>query len=100
MFENLTDKLQRAFKNLRGQSCAAAGGFSVHEEELRVAHDAGYDGDPEADRDAVQPDCSDEAGRGADGYAGFFNFNARPWVTQPTPQAQVTKWACYADHLP
>jgi phospholipase C len=40
-------------------------------------------------RDAAQMDMPE-----------FFNFNARPWVTQPTPQAQVTKGACYADHLP
>ena len=40
-------------------------------------------------RDAAQPDMTE-----------FFNFSAPPWMTPPTPPAQATNGACYADHLP
>ena len=41
-------------------------------------------------RDAAQPSMATE----------FFDFNAVPWKTPPTPPAQVTNGACYLDHLP
>ena len=30
----------------------------------------------------------------------FFNFNAPPWMTPPTPPAQTTSGACYLNQLP
>jgi phospholipase C len=30
----------------------------------------------------------------------FFNFNVPPWMTPPTPPAQITSGACYLNHLP
>lgn len=30
----------------------------------------------------------------------FFNFNVPPWMTPPTPPAQVTNGACYLNQLP
>jgi phospholipase C len=41
-------------------------------------------------RDAAQPSMATE----------FFDFNAVPWKTPPTPPNQVTNGACYLDHLP
>jgi phospholipase C len=41
-------------------------------------------------RDAAQPSMADE----------FFDFNAAPWKTPPTPPDQLTNGACYLDHLP
>lgn len=41
-------------------------------------------------RDFAQPSMADE----------FFDFNAAPWKTPPTPPDQVTTGACYLDHLP
>ncbi len=41
-------------------------------------------------RDAAQPSMANE----------FFDFNAVPWKTPPTPPNQVTNGACYLDHLP
>ena len=40
-------------------------------------------------RDAAQMDMTE-----------FFDFNAAPWKTPPTPPAQLTNGACYLDHLP
>jgi phospholipase C len=40
-------------------------------------------------RDAAQMDMTE-----------FFNFSAPPWMTPPSPPAQATNGACYADHLP
>ncbi|MGB7135310.1 MAG: alkaline phosphatase family protein [Acidobacteriaceae bacterium] len=40
-------------------------------------------------RDAAQPDMTE-----------FFDFSSPPWMTPPTPPAQATNGACYADHLP
>jgi phospholipase C len=40
-------------------------------------------------RDAAQPDMTE-----------FFNFTSPPWMTAPTPPAQVTSGACYLNHLP
>ena len=40
-------------------------------------------------RDAVQMDMTE-----------FFDFNAVPWKTPPTPPDQITTGACYLDHLP
>ncbi|MGZ4828933.1 MAG: alkaline phosphatase family protein [Candidatus Angelobacter sp.] len=40
-------------------------------------------------RDAAQIDMTE-----------FFDFNAVPWKTPPTPPAQLTNGACYLDHLP
>jgi phospholipase C len=40
-------------------------------------------------RDAAQMDMTE-----------FFDFSAPPWMTPPTPPAQATNGACYADHLP
>jgi len=40
-------------------------------------------------RDAAQMDMTE-----------FFDFNAVPWKTPPTPPAQITTGACYLDHLP
>lgn len=41
-------------------------------------------------RDAAQPSMANE----------FFDFNAAPWKTPPTPPDQLTNGACYLDHLP
>ena len=41
-------------------------------------------------RDAAQPSMAQE----------FFDFNAKPWATPPTPPDQLTNGACYLDHLP
>lgn len=41
-------------------------------------------------RDFAQPSMADE----------FFDFNAVPWRTPPTPPDQITSGACYLDHLP
>jgi phospholipase C len=30
----------------------------------------------------------------------FFNFNIPPWMTPPTPPAQITSGACYLNKLP
>lgn len=40
-------------------------------------------------RDAAQMDMTE-----------FFDFNAVPWKTPPTPPDQITTGACYLDHLP
>jgi phospholipase C len=40
-------------------------------------------------RDAAQMDMTE-----------FFDFNAAPWKTPPTPPDQITTGACYLDHLP
>jgi phospholipase C len=40
-------------------------------------------------RDAAQMDMTE-----------FFDFNAVPWRTPPTPPDQLTNGACYLDHLP
>ena len=40
-------------------------------------------------RDAAQPDMSE-----------FFDFNNPPWMTPPTPPAQLTNGACYLNKLP
>jgi phospholipase C len=40
-------------------------------------------------RDAAQMDMTE-----------FFDFNAVPWKTPPTPPDQLTNWARYLDHLP
>ena len=40
-------------------------------------------------RDAAQMDMTE-----------FFDFNAVPWKTPPTPPNQITTGACYLDHLP
>ena len=40
-------------------------------------------------RDAAQMDMTE-----------FFDFNAAPWKTPPTPPSQITTGACYLDHLP
>jgi phospholipase C len=31
---------------------------------------------------------------------GFFNFNAPPWMTPPSPPAQITSGPCYLNTLP
>jgi len=41
-------------------------------------------------RDAAQPSMATE----------FFDFNAVPWKTPPTPPDQKIDGACYLDHLP
>jgi phospholipase C len=41
-------------------------------------------------RDFAQPSMANE----------FFDFNAAPWKTPPTPPNQLTNGACYLDHLP
>lgn len=41
-------------------------------------------------RDAAQPHM----------YQEFFDFNNPPWMTPPTPPAQLTNGACYLDKLP
>ena len=40
-------------------------------------------------RDAAQMDMTE-----------FFDFNAPPWMTPPTPPAQNVSGSCYVDHLP
>jgi phospholipase C len=40
-------------------------------------------------RDAAQMDMTE-----------FFDFNAPPWMTPPSPPPQNTNGACYVDHLP
>jgi len=40
-------------------------------------------------RDAAQPDMT-----------AFFDFTSPPWMTPPTPPAQTTNGACYANKLP
>jgi phospholipase C len=44
---------------------------------------------PLTKRDAAQMDMTE-----------FFDFNAPPWMTPPTPPEQNTSGPCYADHLP